>query len=186
MRKDLADWYRTYRICPKCGQNNAFGNYIHCAECLEKITLNNIKNRTEHPEKMKEYEEKRREKRKEQRRERKEQGLCITCGQKATKGIYCLEHWLQRQKNRAKKKDGKLSRGEHWEIKKQSNHCLYCDKPKVEGYFFCEEHLKKRREILENNRVKASETMRNMIKQHCERAKHFHRKKVLREVNENE
>lgn len=184
MKKELADWYRNHHICPKCGQNDAFGSYIHCAECLEKITLNNIKNRTEHPEKVKEYTEKYKEKRKKQRQERKQKGLCITCGKKADKGVYCLEHWLKRQRNREKEKVGRLRRGEHWKIKKQSNHCLYCDKPKVEGYFFCEEHLNQKRELIKKNIAKSSETWRKAISRDWEYAKYLHNKRVLKEKDD--
>ena len=36
------EWYKGRRICPRCRINDAFGNFVHCAECLEKISENNI------------------------------------------------------------------------------------------------------------------------------------------------
>ena len=47
------DYYKKMGICPMCKKKPAFGNFVHCADCLEKIALNNIKYRAK---KHEEYE----------------------------------------------------------------------------------------------------------------------------------
>lgn len=45
MGKEDYEWYKSHKICPRCKINSAFGNYVNCAVCMEKINLENQKTR---------------------------------------------------------------------------------------------------------------------------------------------
>lgn len=116
-------------LCHRCKKNEQFPNRKFCPECLEKITLNNIKQKgkgSKSPEKIREYQKKRREK-------HISEGLCVRCNKPATHGLYCYEdsiyvrrHDIERNQRR---KQQRHKRGLIPEYRKEHNLCCFCGQP---------------------------------------------------------
>ena len=144
MQETPREYYKRIGICPKCKKRKAFGNYVHCAECLEEIRINNLKYDDRRPE----YEKRHNENKKIQYRQRKQDGICVMCGKKkANLGVYCSEcHCKRLSRRRDREKTGR-EYGEAFRERMRMGLCMYCEKPQVNGYRFCEEHLKVRRKV---------------------------------------
>lgn len=139
------EWYKARGICPRCRVNDAFENHVHCAACLEKITLNNQQTRIKNSADI--YSHRYVERKREIRKKRKEAGLCPMCGKPAKVGKLCLEHHVKNERRNEKRRAGGRSVGEAFRERMRAGLCMYCEKPQVEGFKFCEDHLAKRQEI---------------------------------------
>lgn len=168
------EWYKAHHICPKCGQNAAFGKFVQCEVCLEKTALSNLK----YADKQPEYEARRRPKRKQQYEERKATGICTVCGKHdAVNGQLCTECWNRRRKRREKEKVERKRPGEHFRERVSAGICMYCCEPVVEGYCFCEKHLPGAIESGRRCGKSHSTTWRTEISAGWELAKAIHRRK---------
>lgn len=135
------EYYKQIGVCPKCRKAKAFGNFVHCADCLEEIQKNNLK----YTDRRTEYEKKNSERKKIQYSERKKGGLCVTCGKNASKGVYCSEcYWKRLNRRRIRESTGR-EYGEAFRDRMAHGLCMYCENPQVSGYKFCKEHLETRR-----------------------------------------
>ena len=100
--KERYNWLKEHKICVNCGQQEAFGRYVRCPDCLEKQRLSHEK--YNHSEKgiakNKEHNEKDKVIRRTRYHERKENGLCISCGKPICQESkrFCLEHLLQNRR----------------------------------------------------------------------------------------
>lgn len=139
-QKERREWYKSHKICPRCGKNEAFENHIHCAECLEKISLEN--SRTHMKNKGDIYSRRYVQKKRELRKKRREAGLCPFCGKPAVKGVFCLKHYTKNVERNERRRTGRTY-GEKFRERMSAGLCMYCGKPQVSGYKFCEEHLPK-------------------------------------------
>lgn len=174
MPDSYRDWYKAHGICPMCKVNNAFYNHVHCAECLEKIALRNIK----YKDKQSEYEANRKDKRKQQREERKASGICTVCGShKAQHGQLCTECWNKRQKRREKEKVSRRRCGDAFRERLAAGVCMYCGEATVQGFCFCEKHLKSRQEAGKKTGTIHSEKWRKETEACWNLAKAIHAKK---------
>lgn len=144
-KMNTREYYKQRGICPRCKKAPAFGGFVHCAECLEIISLNNMKYRT--PEKNEEYEKRNNEKKRLRYSERKKEGLCTSCGKKPKQhGMLCAECWVKRQNTRKAREYPNRSRaGEHFRSRIAAGVCMYCRNDVVSGYKLCEKCLEKRR-----------------------------------------
>lgn len=143
MSKEDYIWYKSHGICPRCKVNDAFGNHVHCAECLEKINLKNLQTRKKNNGDI--YSRRYVQKKKELYRKRKESGLCPRCGKEATHGRYCLKHHIKNiERNERRRKNRAI--GEAFRERMAAGMCMYCENPQVDGYKFCEKHLPKKQE----------------------------------------
>lgn len=143
----MRDYYKKMGICPMCKKKPAFSNFVHCADCLEKIALNNIKYRAK---KHEEYERRNNLSKKKRYQERKEKGLCTSCGKrKKEHGMLCNLCWAKRQRSRQAREYPKRKRyGEHFRERISAGVCMYCGKEVVPGYKFCESCLQKRKRAI--------------------------------------
>lgn len=174
MPDSYRDWYKAHGICPMCKVNNAFYNHVHCEECLEKIALRNIK----YKDKQSDYEENRKGKRKQQREERKASGICTVCGShKAQHGQLCTECWNKRRKRREKEKVSRQRCGDAFRERLAAGVCMYCGEATVQGFCFCEKHLKSRQEAGRKAGTIHSEKWRKEIEAGWNLAKAIHAKK---------
>lgn len=137
-KKERREWYKSHKICPRCGRNEAFGNYVHCAECLEQISLGN--QRTYMKNKGDIYSRRYVQKKRELREKRREVGLCPFCGKPAVTGRFCLKHHIKNIERNERRRTGKTY-GEAFRERMNAGLCMYCGEPQVEGYKFCKEHL---------------------------------------------
>lgn len=137
------EFFKSIGLCPRCGKNKPFENYVFCAECLEKIALSNEKYRKP---KSKIYDQRYEGKRKQKREERKRKGLCIRCGKPATHGQLCDYHWNHRKELRKKERSGR-EYGQSFRERMEAGTCMYCGAPQVPGYKFCKDCLPKRQEV---------------------------------------
>jgi len=114
-------------LCHKCEKAKQFPNRKFCAECLEKIQLDNIKRYDS--AKAHEYQARRRELYK----IKKENGICVRCTQKATHGLYCYKHSIEAKrhslKNAERRKRERHERGLIPEYRRKNNLCCYCGNP---------------------------------------------------------
>lgn len=175
---NLREWYKSKGICPKCRVNDAFGKYVHCAECLEKLRLNAIKYQTK--EKTKEYTAKRAPLLKQRYEQHKKDGVCTVCGKRpAKRGLVCQECWLRRRNRREEKKTGGYRRGEHFTERVKKGVCMYCEAPVVAGYCFCEKCLPKVQAASKKGKSNgASKTWKKEIDAEWDLACRIHRKKL--------
>ena len=164
------DYYKKMGICPMCKKKPAFGNFVHCADCLEKIALNNIKYRAK---KQEEYERRNNLSKKKRYQERKEKGLCTSCGKrKKEHGMLCNLCWAKRQRGRQAREYPKRKRyGEHFRERISAGVCMYCGKEVVPGYKFCESCLQKRKEAISTD---SCDTWRKEINRQWKTAKQKH------------
>lgn len=168
------EWYKAHKICPKCRVNNAFGNYVHCAECLEKLSLENRKRYIRNGGDI--YSSRYAQKKKELRKKRIAAGLCPNCGKPAKIGKFCLKHHIKNVERNEKRRSGKLQ-GERFRERMAAGLCMYCEEPQVPGYKFCEKHLPAAQEkgkALSN----ANETMRKEVNQQWLIAKSKHLERI--------
>ena len=167
------DYYKKMGICPMCRKNPAFGNFVHCADCLEKIALNNIKYRAK---KNEEYEQRHNLSKKKKYQERKEKGLCTSCGKrKKEHGLLCNLCWAKRQHSRQAREYPKRKRaGEHFRERISAGVCMYCGERVVPGYKLCGSCLQKRRRIIEAINKDPCSTWRKEINQQWRTAKQKH------------
>lgn len=165
--KDRRLWYIKHGICVACGQNDAWIGHQKCPDCIEKSQNNNAKYRSIDLERS--YYEKRKKK----RLERINNGFCEKCGKKkATNGQLCNRCWNMRQTMREKEKAFRGRPGEHFRERRDRGVCLYCCKEVVDGYCFCDSHLRMKREIFEKAKLSSSEKWRKDITAEWENAKY--------------
>lgn len=115
------------KICHKCQKHSQFPGRKFCPECLEKITLDNIKRYDS------EYAHRYQERRKEIYREKKEKGICIRCSKPASRGLYCYDHFIGAKRHSAemsqKRKRERHERGLVPEYRKEHGLCYLCGAP---------------------------------------------------------
>lgn len=125
--KDRIKWLDDHGFCHKCGKEKAMQNRKFCPECLEKITLENIKRYD--PVKAHAYQSRRRE----IYREKKEKGICVRCTKPATHGMHCYEHSIEAkrrsQTNAQRRKRERHERGLIPEYRKENGLCYLCGNP---------------------------------------------------------
>lgn len=137
-------------ICVWCGKEKAAIGFTQCPACQEK----NAQRTREYYRKIgkKKRNKKESKRKKEQWRERKEKGLCVKCGRVYIPNgkLTCNECLGYRRKSWKKNHPPKPS--SNWVLEKRMRgECLWCEKPAVDGYAHCEEHLKKKQEIGRQN-----------------------------------
>ena len=142
-------WYKEHGICIRCKQEQAQPGKTLCFECNEK----------EKARKRREYgrvREKRIERGKKRYLLRKAQGLCVYCGKKkAVQGrVSCIECSITQRRYVAERnlRDVKLPKG----MREELHICRYCDKPAVDGYYYCRVHLEAQRKTAEKMRAAIS------------------------------
>lgn len=171
------EWYKGRRICPRCRINDAFGNFVHCAECLEKISENNIKYR----DKRTEYDKRGNAAKKVKYAKRKRSGICTACGKKAQQqGQLCTECYVKRRKRRLASREytEKKAPGEAFRERMQAGLCMYCGKPQVKGYKFCKEHLP----ILQERASVLGKNKDNAMRKEVEASWKMHKSKTLENI----
>lgn len=116
-------------LCHKCEKAKPMKNRKFCPECLEKITLANIKGYDK--QKAHEYQARRRE----IYHEKKKNGICVRCSKKATYGVFCYECSIKmRRYNQESAQRRKRERDEKGlvsvpEYRKEHGLCYFCGKP---------------------------------------------------------
>lgn len=142
-------WYKSHKICPRCGKNDLIGDENVCLECGAReytITMASRKrlgkehfNKTHNEWARKKY------------AERVEKGICTRCGKRKadygfkTCGICrAKDAETRRVRNGVKEKD--------W--REQQGVCHFCDRPAKPGYKVCEEHYQMNIEKLKNEKCK--------------------------------
>ena len=156
MQETPREYYKRHGICPMCRKKKAFGNFVHCEECLEKIRINNLK----YAAKREEYEKRHNENKRILYNRRKEVGICTNCGQKPAKsGLLCAECRCKVLKRRREKEYSGRTYGEAFRERMKAGLCMYCEKPQEKGYKFCTEHLEERRKAVKKA-IESNETFR--------------------------
>lgn len=155
MKEDYA-WYKSKGICPKCRVNDAFSGHVHCAECLEKIAVNN----TRYAHKRAEYQSNQNRAERIRYAEAKQAGLCTCCRKKiAQHGQLCNECHVKRMAYRKNSKEYQAregrSRGEAFRNRMAAGLCMYCGRPQAEGSKLCNMCLEKYQKSIKKSREKS-------------------------------
>jgi len=148
------EYYKSHHICVSCRKEDAEPDSIYCWECREKarergrVKYEKEKNSIEYLNKKRISDKKRYEK-------RKSDGRCTSCGVlKAVPGKTRCQKCLN------KRKRGGVS----FPLRKYLGICLHCDKPVVEGYSLCRNHLEIQRQSIKKatmiHRLNSSERVR--------------------------
>ena len=135
--KETEVWYRQHGICYWCGQEDAVIAGL-CGECYEKRRLYNKRYWAEHREQLV-------AKQRERYQRNKAEGLCVQCGKRpACEGrVMCMRCRAKQYARKAYRRN---------KAARTADQCLWCEKPHVPGYKFCEEHLAVRRASIANAR----------------------------------
>lgn len=167
--KTRYQWLKEHGICVQCGQRDAFQGYVRCPECIEKVNESSAKCRDD-KEKRAKYNKHEREKRKQLYEERKNKHMCTICGKKLPEDYKYSTCVLCRKKRSEKRRTGR-NYGEAFRERIEAGVCMYCGDEVVEGYRFCEKHLKTARDSMEKARSVSSEKWRGEITRQWENAK---------------
>ena len=156
-------WLKEHGICVACGCQNAFGNYVRCAKCLEKASNASSKLWNDEAKRI-QYNANGNKRKKELREERKEKHLCITCGIELTPRQTETTCKRCRAKRNAQRREARgRTYGEAFRERLEKGVCMYCGKPVTEGYKFCQEHLMIKRKAEEKSFEKRTEKWRKEI-----------------------
>lgn len=130
-------WYKEHHICVKCHQREARPHSVLCYDCADKEAMYREQNQRAYTEKEKQY-------KKSLYQKRKEAGICVRCGKRksAVGVITCID--CRTKTNRNANNRRKLL---NVQKRKYLGICLRCNNPVVEGYCYCEEHLKRQQQI---------------------------------------
>lgn len=144
-KRQLDNYYylKSLGVCTRCGREDAFPGHIYCPSCMEK---NQKKSRDYYHQLSAEDKElmlkKARKRKKDRYQQRKADGLCVSCGKKAVKGVFCLECYIKNKKGnqkRAKKKKIAMG-GDPRELRTEKGLCRFCEEPALPGHRLCEKH----------------------------------------------
>lgn len=130
-------WYKEHHICVKCHQQDARPNCVTCYDCADKEAIYREQTYRLPTKKSREY-------KRNLYKVRKEAGICTRCGKKkASKGLTtCID--CRTKTNRNANDRRKLLNAQK---RKYLGICLRCNNPVVDGYCYCEEHLKRQQQI---------------------------------------
>lgn len=148
-RNETKQWYKDNGICPRCGQNNLFGDEKVCIECNAIAYAYNIQRanrlgREYCNQKQAEYHKIRYHK-------NSEQGICTRCGKRnADYGYKTCGICRAKDRKRKRAKYGKPERSERY----KQGLCYFCDNPVKEGYKVCEKHYQMNIEKANSNKAK--------------------------------
>mgnify|MGYP001773348469 CR=1 FL=1 len=144
-KRQMDNYYylKSLGVCPKCGREDAFPGHVYCPSCLEKQQKKSRDYYHRLSAKDKELRHKKASKRhKELYQQRKAEGLCVACGKKAVKGVFCLECYAKNKKRnweRAQKKKIETG-GNPMDLRVEKGLCRFCEEPALPGHRLCEKH----------------------------------------------
>lgn len=143
-RRDLArkhdnyEWAKARGLCTQCMKERAAKGRTMCLVCLSVSAERNAKCNAKLDEFTRnERKAKNREKMRNLYQERRKNGQCTRCGKPADGKSFCNECRLKRRRGYMERRTIKPE----WQCKK-------CDEPSVDGYCFCEKHLKENRDLI--------------------------------------
>lgn len=144
-KRQIDNYYylKSLGVCTRCGREDVFPGHVHCPSCMEKTQK---KSRAYYRRLSDEDRELRRKKKneydKKRYQQRKAEGLCVACGKKAVKGIFCIECYVKNKKKnqkRARKKKIEMG-GDPRELRTEKGLCRFCEEPALPGHRLCEKH----------------------------------------------
>ena len=138
------EYYKAHHICVICHSEEATQGSTCCPTCLanrrerERGYAAKKRQSAEYRERQKEYYHNRRKK-------LKDAGICVKCGRRKTRPgkttcKMCAVKEVEKQRER-------LNQKPFW-LRAELGICYKCDKPAVEGYRLCEEHLALARQFI--------------------------------------
>lgn len=144
-KRQLDNYYylKSLGVCTRCGREDAFPGHVHCPSCMEK---NQKKSRAYYRRLSDEDRELRRKKKneydKKRYQQRKAEGLCVACGKKAVKGIFCIECYVKNKKKNQKRAQKKKieTGGDPRKLRTEKGLCRFCEEPALPGHRLCEKH----------------------------------------------
>lgn len=142
-QKDNYYYLKSLGVCTRCGREDVFPGHVHCPSCMEKIQKESRayyrrlsdEDRELRRKKKNEYDKKRYQ-------QRKAEGLCVACGKKAVKGIFCIECYVKNKKKNQKRAQKKKieTGGDPRELRTEKGLCRFCEEPALPGHRLCEKH----------------------------------------------
>lgn len=144
-KRQLDNYYylKSLGVCTRCGREDVFPGHVCCPSCMEKQQK---KNRDYYHRLSDEDRELRRKKKneydKKRYQQRKAEGLCVACGKKAFKGIFCIECYVKNKKKNQKRAQKKKieTGGDPRELRTEKGLCRFCEEPALPGHRLCEKH----------------------------------------------
>ena len=154
--QETRHWYQNHGICPRCRNNNLFGDEKVCPECSAKAYEYAMRSRErlgkEH------YNSQHAESSKKQHHKRIKLGICTRCGKReADVGYKTCGICRVKTRNYKRLKYGKPNRSERY----KQGLCYFCDNPIKDGYKVCEKHYQMN--VEKSNSSKAKDARKELI-----------------------